>query len=78
MGRLACIVLALCAAAAQARVHPTREQAEARPVTELRSFDMWALVGSEARASRQLASARCRPALATQHPCFFRPARARR
>ena len=36
-------------AGAEARVHPTRDQAQARQVVEMRSFDMWALDASEVR-----------------------------
>lgn len=40
---LALLVWAFLLGTVECRIHPTREHAAARSVTELRSFDMWAL-----------------------------------
>ena len=48
----AAVVLCCLLQGALGRVHPTREYAQKRRVVELRSFDMWALDGSQARLAR--------------------------
>lgn len=40
-------LLCLGAVEVEGRIHPTREHAAQRSVTELRSFDMWALDSAE-------------------------------
>lgn len=47
---LALLVCSAFLGAVESRIHPTREHAATRSVTELRSFDMWALDSAQVRA----------------------------